>query len=113
MDKLIQYSNQIREILSKHVNLCNQYSKHDLENILVIDENNRHYIWMSVGWRKSDRINDITVYVRIRDQKFWIEEDWTEVGIANELMALGVPKEDIVLGFHSPQMRPYTDFAVA
>ncbi|MFN9648942.1 MAG: element excision factor XisI family protein, partial [Pseudanabaena sp.] len=53
------------------------------------------------------------VYVRIRDQKFWIEEDWTEVGIANELIALGVPKEDIVLGFHSPQMRPYTDFAVA
>ena len=86
---------------------------HPVENLLIVDENHYHYIWMSVGWRKSDRINGITVYVRIRDQKCWIEEDWTEIGIANELMALGVPREDIVLGFHSPQMRPYTDFAIA
>jgi hypothetical protein len=55
----------------------------------------------------------MTVYVRIRDNKFWIEEDWTEEGIATDLVRAGVAKEDIVLAFHEPKMRHYTDFAVA
>ncbi len=42
-----------------------------------------------------------------------IEEDWTEGGIATDLLEAGVPKEDIVLAFHPPKMRPYTEFAVA
>jgi hypothetical protein len=32
--------------------------------------------------------------------------------MANELVALGVPKEDIVLAFHAPYKRQYTGFAV-
>jgi XisI protein len=39
----------------------------------------------------------MTVYVRIRDHKFWIEEDRTEDDIANDLVQAGVPHEDIVL----------------
>jgi hypothetical protein len=42
----------------------------------------------------------------------WIQHDATDVGIANELLARGVPKEDIVLAFHPPYKRPYTGFAV-
>ncbi|MCG6137968.1 MAG: XisI protein [Nostoc sp. LLA-1] len=30
----------------------------------------------------------------------------------NDLVCAGVPKQDIVLAFHEPQMRQYTDFAV-
>jgi hypothetical protein len=37
----------------------------------------------------------------------------TEDGIATDLLEAGVPKEDIVLAFHAPEMRPYTEFAVA
>jgi len=55
----------------------------------------------------------LAVCVRIRDGKFWIEEDWTEDGIATDLVRAGVPKEDIVLAFHEPEMRQYTDFAAA
>ena len=68
---------------------------------------------MNLGWQKGDRITGITVYVQIRDRKFWIEEDWTEDGIATDLVRAGVPKEDIVLAFHEPGMRQYTDFAAA
>ena len=35
-----------------------------------------------------------------------------EIGIANELVKLGVPKDHIVLAFHEPFVRPYTGFAV-
>jgi hypothetical protein len=55
----------------------------------------------------------MTVYVRIRDHKFWIEEDRTEDDIANDLVQAGVPHEDIVLAFHKPKMRQHTGFAPA
>jgi hypothetical protein len=51
--------------------------------------------------------------IRIQDGKVWIEIDGTEDGIANHLLAAGVPKEDIVLGFQPPEMRKHTEFAVA
>lgn len=50
--------------------------------------------------------------VDIKDNKIWIQRDGTEIGIANELVAAGVSKEDIVLGFHAPYKREFTDFAV-
>lgn len=42
------------------------------------------------------------VYGRVRDGKFWIEEDCTEDGIATDLVRAGGLKEDIVLAFHEP-----------
>jgi len=36
----------------------------------------------------------------------------TDGGIAYQLVELGVPKEDIVLGFQPAHVRPYTEFAV-
>jgi hypothetical protein len=113
MDKVIDSPALLKDILSRHVELCNRHPNQEVENFLVVDEKKHHYIWMNIGWQKGDRINGITTYVRIRDGKFWIEEDWTEEGIANELINAGVPKENIVLAFHSPKMRPYTEFAVA
>lgn len=59
------------------------------------------------------RTNNIQVHIRIKDNKIWIEEDWTEEGIANELLKLNVPASDIVLAFHLPEDRKYTDFAIA
>jgi hypothetical protein len=32
--------------------------------------------------------------------------------VDTELVALGIPKEQIVLGFHSPYKRQFTEFAV-
>ena len=114
MDKLIEYPKLIKCILTEYIELCNnRSSQQDIETFLIADEQNGHYIWMNLGWPKGDRITGITVYVRIRDRKFWIEEDWTEDGIAADLVRAGVPKEDIVLAFHEPVTRQYTDFAAA
>ena len=44
--------------------------------------------------------------------KIWIQYDGTEVGVANELIELGIPKKSIVLGFHDPNARKFTEFAV-
>lgn len=113
MDKVKEYPKLIEQVLSNYIDLCNRHSDREIETFLIKDEAQGHYIWMNLGWQKENRVTGMTVYVRLRDNKFWIEEDWTEEGIANALLALGVPKEDIVLAFHEPKMRQYTDFSVA
>lgn len=113
MDKLTEYPKLIKRILTEYVELCNCRPNQDIETFLIVDDQKGHYIWMNLGWHNGERITGMTVYVRIRDGKFWIEEDWTEDGIANELVQAGVSKETIVLAFHEPKMRHYTDFAVA
>ena len=112
MDKLTAYPTLIKRILSEYVELSNRRPNPDIETVLIIDETKTHYIWMNLGWQNGERITGITVYVRIRDNKFWIEEDWTENGIATDLMREGVPRDDIVLAFHEPRLRQYTEFAV-
>ena len=113
MDKLTDYPQLIKEILTGYIEICNRHPNSDIETFLIADDAKGQYIWMNLGWQKGERIIGMTVYVRVRDGRFWIEEDWTEEGIAKDLIQTGVPKEDIVLAFHEPQMRQYTDFAVA
>ena len=113
MDKLTEYPKLIKRILAEYVELSNRHPTPDIETFLVVDEAKAHYIWMNLGWQNGERVTGMTVYVRIRNYKFWIEEDWTEEGIATALVREGVPKEDIVLAFHQPQMRQYTEFTVA
>lgn len=52
------------------------------------------------------------LHLDIKNNKIWIQHDETEIDIANELVNLGIPKEDIVLAFHEPLVRQYTGFAV-
>ena len=112
MDRLTDYTQLIKTILTRHIDRCDQYPDPDRETFLVVDEPQGHYIWMTLGWQNGDRFSGATVYVRLRNGKFWIE-DWTEEGIANELVAAGIPKENIVLAFHEPEVRAETGFAMA
>lgn len=113
MDKLTEYPKLIKQILSGYVELCNRRPNPDIETFLLVDEQKAHYIWMNLGWQNGTRVLGSTVYIRLRDEKIWIEEDWTEEGVATDLVQAGVDPADIVLAFHEPKMRQYTDFAVA
>jgi hypothetical protein len=113
MDKLTEYPKLLKAVLARQVELCNRRPRRELETFLVTDEAHGDYIWMNTGWQKGERICGMTVYVRLREGKFWIEEDWTEDGIATALVRAGVPKDDIVLAFQEPEMREYTEFLAA
>jgi hypothetical protein len=49
----------------------------------------------------------------IIDGKVWIQHDGTNRPVADELLAAGIPRDDIVLGFQPPDLRKFTDFAKA
>jgi XisI protein len=112
MDKLINYRKNIIKILTKYDDFANRSSKKKYQTCLIFDETHDHYLWMSVDWVNQKRINNTHVHISIKNEKIYIEEDWTEEGIATELLREGVPKSDIVLAFHDPETRKFTDFAV-
>jgi hypothetical protein len=111
MDKLTQYRTLLIQLLNQHADLMNSATRCDWEAHTIFDEVHDRYMIFRAGWRDKERIHIPTLYVRLYQGKFWIEEDWTEDGIATELLAVGVPHQDIVLAFRHPEMRPFTEFA--
>lgn len=83
------------------------------ELALIFDDEHQQYLVHTIGWQHNKRFLTTILHVVIRNGKLWIEEDWTEEGIATYFLERGVPNEQIVLGFQAPAMRPYTEFAVA
>jgi len=110
MDKLTLYRSLIQDILRDRAYL--PLGDTEVEAQTIFDTDNDHYQLVHTGWQDDNRLYGCVVHVDIKNGKFWIQYDGTEVGIANELVAQGVPKGDIVLAFHAPYKRPYTDFAV-
>jgi hypothetical protein len=88
-----------------------RFSPEKIEAQSVIDTQHDHYLLLHTGWRGNNRTHGCSIHIDIKDGKIWIQHDGTEVGIATLLLEKGVPKEDIVLGFHSPDMREFTEFA--
>ena len=80
---------------------------------MIFDENHDHYLWISIGWINKQKINNTQIYIRIKNEKIYIEQDWTERGITSQLLEAGIPKEDIVLAFHDTESRKLTEFAIA
>ncbi len=114
MDKVAHYQNLIKQGLLEYVRLLKQsYPPPDFEIILAFDDENQQYLLRELGWTEDSRIRQTRLHVCLRNGKIWIEEDWTEEGIATYFLEQGVPNQDIVLGFQPPQMRPFTEFAVA
>lgn len=113
MEKLEKYKQIIKKVLSFYVELDRKTPEPNMEYFLISDDENGQYLWKTVGWEKDKHVDLTTVYIRLKNGKIYIEEDWTEEGIASDLLREGVPKDDIVLAFHEPEMRKYTEFAVA
>jgi len=111
MDRLEQYRTIIEQVLTQRVNDLKDFP--DLRDKTVFDRRTDSYLLLRQGWDKSRRVHAIVVHLEILNGKIWVQEDWTEHGVAADLEEAGVPKSDIVLGFQPPQVRPYTEYAAA
>lgn len=84
----------------------------DIDTEAIFDPECNHYELMHVGWDGPRRVHGSVLHVDIINGKVWIQHDGTESGIADELEEAGIPKDKIVLGFRSPDVRKYTGYAV-
>jgi hypothetical protein len=110
MDKIATYRTYIKQLIS-------EYGQHtpssgDVEVELIFDTEHDHYQLVNVGWQDQRRILSCFLHFDIKNGKIWIQHNGLEDDIAIELVNMGVPKEDIVLGFHAPYKRKYTGYAL-
>lgn len=113
MDKLTNYRQIIQNVLTNLNKIANNSSKKKLEPCLIFDENHDHYLWMSISWINKKKINNTKIHIRIKNERIYIEQGWTEKGITFQLLEAGIPKEDSVLAFYDPESRQLTEFAIA
>ncbi|MCP4353292.1 MAG: XisI protein [Desulfobacterales bacterium] len=108
MDKAGIYRNFIKEVIRRHSH-PSPWGDSEIQNIF--DTEHDHYQLVHAGWHDKQREYGCIMHLDIKAGKIWIQHDGTEIGVANELVEMGVPKEDIVLAYHPPYKRPYTGFA--
>jgi XisI protein len=111
MDRLESYREIISKVLRSYLDIT--YANVDLKNRQIFDRETDRYIILSKGWQQQHHLHSCLIHVEIINNKVWIQLDNTEDGIAEELINAGIPKLDIVLGFHEPEIRQHTGFAVA
>jgi hypothetical protein len=110
MEKLESYRTYIKQLLSDYASLSP--SDGEAETEIIFDTERDRYQVVRTGWKNRYPMYGCVLHLDIKDGKIWIHHDGTEIGIADELVNLGVPKSDIVLAFHEPLVRQYTGFAV-
>lgn len=111
MGKLKKYRQIIRKILTDYAKFSE--SDKSSQTVPVFDSENDRYLLMEIGRENGKRIHFCLVNLEIKNEKVWIHYDGTEANIGQQLLDNDIPKSDIVPAFMSPEMRKYTEFAVA
>jgi hypothetical protein len=110
MDTRLDYPQVIKQVL---LDYAKYYSQGGVKVKTLFDELQQSYMLLSMGWYGDKYIHHAPIHLELIENKIWIQADDTEAGVATDLLEAGVPKEQIVLGFKPPEIRPYTEFAAA
>ena len=112
MDTINKFQQAILDVLEPFAN--QKVANPGLEKQLIADTKRHRYQVIVQGWEKGEKfVNSTLLHLEIKDDKIWIQQNWTELQIAQELVKRGVPAEQIVLGFLPEYMREDSEYAVA
>lgn len=109
MDNVKKY----REIIKKVLPELAALPRRNMQSETIFDDATNRYLLMVQGWQGVKRVHYCAAHLEIINGKIWIQRDGTEEGLAKELERNGVSKQEIVLGFHEPEARPFTEYAPA
>lgn len=110
MDRITQYRQIITSLLDEYAGYERPDSNIELETIF--DTERDRYQLVALGWRKKKRIHGCVIHIDIKDGKVWLQHDTTDARIAEQLVEMGIPKEELVLAFYTEFRRRHTGFAV-
>jgi XisI protein len=117
MDRLEEYRQKIEQILTDYyqmtIDQVSNLAGDEVSDRLAFDRDRDQYLWLRFGWKDNRKVQQIIMYFCIRNGKIWVEEDATDLCVVDDLLAAGIPKNDIILGFHHPKKRALTEFATA
>jgi hypothetical protein len=110
MDRIERYRSIVRKVIEEYASYKPSHGQ--IETEAIVDREHDHYEVMHVGWDGVRRVHGSVIHLDIRDGKVWIQYDGTNRPVADALLEAGIPREDIVLGFHPAYIRKHTDFAL-
>lgn len=109
MDPDIDYRDAVERVVRGYATFLS--SKREVEATLIIDAARSQFVLLYVGWDGPRRVHHVAVHVEVRDDRVWLQCDNTDLVVAEDLVAAGIPKSSIVLGFRPPELRPHTGYA--
>lgn len=111
MDSLNALREVIERTLLKHVHPL--AAPENVQTQTVFDRMHDHYLLVTVGWGKKMRVHGTLAHIDLVGEKVWIQIDGTEEGLAHQLVQAGIPPQQIVLGYRTPEIRQHTGYAIA
>lgn len=112
MDKIEKYQQLILQFLKDYEEYWNG-SNDPVKHRIIADSERKSYQLIQIGWDMDNYYHSCVFHFDIINGKVWIQKNETDRVIARELIELGIPKNDIVLGLLPPIMRKDTEYAVA
>ena len=109
MDRLEKYRNIVRALIREYARPKPVNGEIDTEEVADVERD--HYEVLHHGWDRGKRVHGSMIHLDIIEGKIWIQHDATDRPVADALLEAGVPREDIVLGFHPANLRQFTEFA--
>ena len=85
----------------------------NVETQVICDKEKHHYLLVRVGWDNKKYIHHCVLHFDIKGEKVWLQKNNSDQLIADELMAYGVDRQDIVIGIDPEFVRPHSGFAAA
>ncbi|NEO87488.1 MAG: XisI protein [Spirulina sp. SIO3F2] len=111
MEKLERYRAIVQNLLLDCARHKPAHGEIEIEPIF--DQERDRYQVIHIGWHGKEWIHGAIAHMDIKAQKVWLQWNTTERDLAAELVAAGIPAEDVVLGFHTPFMRQFSGYAVS
>ena len=93
----------IREVLE--LVLEHQPSYGDAKYEAIFDSEHDRYQVLLSGWTGMKRSFNIVAQLDIVGRAVWVQQDNTELELANRLIERGIARDQIVLGFQAPYKR--------
>jgi XisI protein len=112
MERLDHYRQAVRNLLVAHASVEPTLSQPEIESQLLFDSEHDHYQLLDLGWDHLKRVYACFIHLDIKDGKIWIQRNMTESDLAQELVEMGIPKDDVVLGLHPQYKRPLSGYGV-
>jgi hypothetical protein len=113
MDKIKKYQDIIIDFLNRYNAETGGYTQYKMERRVLIDKENNSFQLLAIGWRNNHYTFSPIFHFDIINSKIWMQCNNTEREVVDDLMAAGVERQDIVLGFVPPTARHFSGFAVA
>lgn len=101
--KLDLYRQAVWQFLTQYTGQSDD--RESIETQPIFDRGTDRYLILNLGWRGQERVYAVLIHLDIQNGKVWIQRNQTELEIEAELMALGIPQEDIVRGLIPPEYR--------